>query len=379
MAWLLRMPQGRFELGLALLMTVAIELELALHDLIDKPSQAIAAAFVTLPLALRFRYPLPVLVVVSAAWVIETALGVTSGDPVVPAIALLLAVYAVGSRCHGLRFWFGGALATVGLTVQVLIREGLQFDILQAVAIPAAGLLVGRALGELTFETDVLEERASQLERERDERIRAALADERSRMARELHDVIGHSISVMGVQAGAVRRRLGDDQTQERDTLLAVERTGRQAVAEMRRLIGLLRTEVDGYDDASPSLTRIGQLVTDMRAAGMSIELETDGELDALPPGVDLAAYRIAQEALTNALKHAPRARVRVRVRCNERELALWVTDDGDPSAQADSDHVGHGLVGMRERATLYGGTLRAEPRAGGGYLVEAVLPLESA
>jgi signal transduction histidine kinase len=379
MAWLLRMPQGRFELGLALLMTVAIELELALHDLIDKPSQAIAAAFVTLPLAVRFRYPLGVLVVVSAAWVIETVLGVTSGDPVVPLIALLLAVYAVGSRCHGWRFWFGGALAAVGLTVQVLIREGLQFDVLQAVAIPAAGLLVGRALGELTFETDVLEERASQLERERDERIRAALADERSRMARELHDVIGHSISVMGVQAGAVRRRLGDDQTQERDTLLAVERTGRQAVAEMRRLIGLLRTEVNGYDDASPSLARIGQLVTDMRAAGMSIELETDGELDALPPGVDLAAYRIAQEALTNALKHAPHARVRVRVRCSERELVLSVTDDGDPSVQADGDHVGHGLVGMRERATLYGGTLRAEPRAGGGYLVEAVLPLESA
>jgi signal transduction histidine kinase len=377
MAWLLRMPQGRFELGLALLLTVAGELELALHDLIDRPSQAIAAAFVTLPLALRFRYPLAVLVVVSAAWVIETALGVTSGDPVVPVIALLLAVYAVGSRCHGWRFWFGGAVAAVGLTAQVLIREGLQFDALQAVAIPAAGLLVGRALGELTFETDVLEERASQLERERDERIRAAVADERSRMARELHDVIGHSISVMGVQAGAVRHRLGDHQTQERDALLAVERTGRQAVAEMRRLIGLLRTEMNGYDDASPSLARVGQLVADLRAAGMTIDLVTDGELEGLPPGVDLAGYRIVQEALTNALKHAPQARVRVRVRCGERELALSVTDDGDPSAQADGDHVGHGMVGMRERAALYGGTLLAEPQPGGGYLVEAVLPLE--
>ena len=208
MQWLLRIPQRRLELALAVVLTIAVELELLAHGLLHNPGQGIAAAFITLPLALRFLWPLPILVVVCGAWDAETALGVHSGDPVVPGVAVVLALYAVGSRTEGVRFWSGGAIAAAALAAQVLTRESPNFDLTLAVATPAVGLLVGRALGVMRFETDVLEERASRLELERDARIREAVAEERSRIARELHDVIGHSISVMGVQAGAVRRRL---------------------------------------------------------------------------------------------------------------------------------------------------------------------------
>jgi signal transduction histidine kinase len=329
-----------------------------------------------LPLALRFRWPVPVLAVIGGAFIAETLLGVTSGDPIMPLVALLLAIYAAGSRSEGWAFWLGGLIAVTALAAQITIREGVNFDITLAVGLPAAGLLVGRALGVLTLETDVLEERASRLERERDQRIHEAIADERGRIARELHDVIGHSISVMGVQAGGVRRRLGDDHAREREALLAIEGTGRQAVSEMRRLIGLLRMDVVGVDDPSPSLKRVEQLVAKMRAAGLAVELSVTGRLDRVPPGVDVAGYRIVQEALTNALKHAPQAHVSVGIRCESNEVAIDVVDDGAGVVSDGSAHVGHGLVGMRERTALYGGTLNVGPLQDGGFAVSARIPL---
>ncbi|HEX4719896.1 MAG TPA: sensor histidine kinase [Thermoleophilaceae bacterium] len=374
------MPQQRLEIVLALVLTAGVELELAGHHLLETPAQAVAAACMTLPLAVRFRWPLPTLIAVCAAWVALTALGVTSGEPILPEVALLLALYAVGSRTQRWRFWAGGAVATAGLATQLVIRDDVGFDLVLAIALPAAGLLVGRALGVLTFETDVLAERASQLELERDARIQEAIADERSRMARELHDVIGHSISVMGVQAGAVRRSLGEEHGRERDALLAIEGTGRQAVAEMRRLIGLLRTEVDGFDGPSPTLRQVERLVAEMRVTGLAIDLRMSGDSHGLSPGVDLAGYRIVQEALTNVLKHAPGSHVDVDIRRDQHELAIDVVDDGRgaaPASPADA-HVGHGVVGMRERAALYRGTLEAGPRPGGGYSVSARIPLEA-
>jgi signal transduction histidine kinase len=247
-------------------------------------------------------------------------------------------------------------------------------DLALAVLLPAASLLIGRALGVLEFESDVLA-------RERDERIAAAVAAERARMARELHDVVGHSISVMGVQAGAVRMRLGDDLVRERDALLAVERTGRQAVGEMRRLIGLLRTGPDEISSPSPSLRRVEHLVADMRDAGLSVELHVTGSLGALPPGVDLAGYRIVQEALTNALKHAPGSEVSVAIRAERTRLEIEVRDDGGGASAPPNGEgrVGHGLIGMRERASLYGGTLTTGAAPGGGFRVDARIPLEDA
>jgi signal transduction histidine kinase len=366
------MPQPWLEIAVALVLTAGVELELVAHGLLETPAQGIAAAFVAAPLAVRFRWPLATLAAVVGAWTVATALGIHSGDPILPVVCGVLAIYAVGSRSEGWRFWAGGTIAVAGMATQLLLREPAGPDLALAVALPAAGLLIGRALGVLEFESDVLE-------RERDERIAAALAAERGRIARELHDVVGHSISVMGVQAGAVRRRLSDDQEREREALLAVERTGRQAVGEMRRLIGLLRTGPDEISSPSPSLRRVEQLVAEMRAAGLSVDLRIAGSLDALPPGVDLAGYRIVQEALTNALKHAPGSHVSVDIDRTRNQLEVEVRDDGGaaPASATANGHVGHGLIGMRERASLYGGILTTGAAPGGGFRVQARIPLE--
>jgi signal transduction histidine kinase len=369
---ILDMPQQWVELALALVMTVGVQLELAADGLLDTPAEGVAAVFVSAPLAVRFRWPLATLATVLGGWIALTALGVDSGDPILPVVCCVLAIYAVGSRCEGWRFWAGAALAVGGMATQLLLRESPGPDLAIAVALPAAGLLIGRALGVLEFESDMLE-------RKRDEQIAAALAAERGRIARELHDVVGHSISVMGIQAGAVRRLLGDDRAREREALLAVERTGRQAVGEMRRLIGLLRTSPDEIASPSPSLRRVEQLVAETRDAGLAVDLRVAGSLDALSPGVDLAGYRIVQEALTNALKHAPGSHVWVDIDSAHNELEIGVRNDGDPAAAPPSPngHVGHGLIGMRERVSLYGGSLTTGAAPGGGFRVHARIPLD--
>jgi signal transduction histidine kinase len=364
--------RARLEVLLALAMTAGIEAELALNGDLDSVGQALAAALLTLPLAVRFRWPLFTITAGAVGSVVMTTLNEGADDPILGIVAALLALYAVGSRTTGWRFWLGGAIALVGGAASLLIREGVTSDLATITLITGVGLLIGRALGVLETETEVLE-------REGDERAEQAVADERSRIARELHDVIGHSISVMGVQAGAVRRVLRPEQEREREALLAVEQTGREAVAEMRRLIGLLRTDESGIAGPSPSLSRVEQLVSDMRQAGLPVELRVEGNLDGLPPGADLAGYRVVQEALTNALKHAGGAHVCATVRADGRDLSIEILDDGDGSAATANGHIGHGLLGMRERVSLYGGELRAGPRPEGGFRVEARIPIEAA
>jgi signal transduction histidine kinase len=373
-----RLDTTRRELLLAAGVTMAVELAIILSGHTEVAGQAAAALLVTLPLALRLRYPVEVLAVVVAGTVIVVAFGgrLDSSLLVVP---VALALYAAGSRTTGVRLWISAGVSLVGLLATMLIsRPDLSTTLAVPLLLTACGLVVGRALGVLRFEWDEFDERASELERERDERTHLAVADERRRIARELHDVIGHSISVMGVQAGAVRTVLREDQRREREALLAVERTGRQAVGEMRRLIGLLRTDEDGAAAPTPSLLHVEQLAKEMRDAGLGVHLCVRGDLQALSPGVDLAGFRILQEALTNALKHAPAADVHASVSCDERALTIEVIDDGAGAVQPSAGHVGHGLLGMRERAALYGGELVAGPRPGGGFAVHARLPLEA-
>jgi signal transduction histidine kinase len=202
------------------------------------------------------------------------------------------------------------------------------------------------------------------------------VAEERARIARELHDVIGHSISVMGVQAGAVRRLLTPEQAREREALLAVEHIGRDAVEEMHRLLGFLRSNGERVTPATPlTLQRVDDLVAEMRRAGLEVDLDVDGQLDDLSAGRALAAFRILQEAFTNVLRHAPGARVSASLRRTAAELQIEVIDDGGVGPGARAGSGGHGLVGMRERAALYGGTLEAGPRAEGGFMIVARLP----
>jgi signal transduction histidine kinase len=204
------------------------------------------------------------------------------------------------------------------------------------------------------------------------------VADERTRIARELHDVVAHAISVTVVQARGGRRMLDESPDEARAAFDAIERTSTHALAEMRRLLGMLRESDDDLALApQPSLTRLDALAEQVRAAGLPVEIAVEGDPVELPPGVDLSAYRIVQEALTNALKHAGPARARVRVRYAQEELELEITDDG--AGNGDGGGSGHGLLGMRERVAVFGGELEAGVNAGGGYALRARLPIASA
>jgi len=212
------------------------------------------------------------------------------------------------------------------------------------------------------------------LEAARTAAAQRAVAEERARIARELHDVIAHSVSVMTVQAGAVRRLLQPGQERERLALEAIESTGREALTEMRRLVGLLRRQGTMPDfSPQPSMRAVDVLVGTIREAGLPVELAVEGEPRELAPGVDLAAYRVIQEALTNALKYAGPARAWVTVRWREDEIEVEIANDG--SSEAAGDGAGHGLIGLRERVALVGGTIESGPRAGGGFVVTARLP----
>ncbi len=218
--------------------------------------------------------------------------------------------------------------------------------------------------------------RARQAEHEQSAAAERAVAEERQRIARELHDVIAHSVSVMTVQAGAVRRLLKPEQEKERAALETVESTGRQALTEMRRLVGLLREQGAMPEfTPQPGIKTIETLLDGVRAAGLPVELEVEGAPRELPPGVDLAAYRVVQEALTNALKYAGPAHAWVAVTWGDGELELEIANDG--RGDGDGSGGGQGLAGMRERVSLYGGEIESGTRNGGGYVVRARLPFE--
>jgi signal transduction histidine kinase len=221
-------------------------------------------------------------------------------------------------------------------------------------------------------------ERAELLAAERDAEAIRAVAEERQRIARELHDVIAHSVSVMTVQAGAVRRLLHPDQEKERQALESVEATGRDALTEMRRLVGLLREQGATPEfSPQPGLGSIDSLLDGVRSAGLPVELAVDGTPHELPPGVDLAAYRVVQEALTNALKYGGTAHAWVAIHWRESEVELEIANDG--RGDGASSGVGHGLAGMRERVTLYGGDVESGPREDGCFVVRARLPVSHA
>jgi signal transduction histidine kinase len=234
------------------------------------------------------------------------------------------------------------------------------------------------ALGGKFREADEARERAARAERDREERARSAVTEERARIARELHDVVGHSVSVMTVQASAVRRLLRPEQQREREALLIVEQTGREALAEMRRMVGVLRRPEEASALApQPSLEHVDQRGEKARDAGLPVDLRIEGNPIQLPAGVDLTAYRLVQEGLTNALKHAHAKRAQVLIRYADGDIEVTVSDDGQ--GEGDGDGGGHGLLGMHERVSVYGGELEAGPRPEGGYRLRARLPVATA
>jgi len=238
-----------------------------------------------------------------------------------------------------------------------------------------AAWLAGFILNARSRQTAELRERAARLERDREAKAREAVADERARIARELHDVVGHSVSVMTVQASGVRRLLREDQEREREALLVVEQTGREALAEMRKLVGVLRRPEEAPALApQPSLKHLEKLVEQVRESGLDVDLRVEGEAETLPASVDLAGYRLVQEGLTNTLKHAQAKHAQVLVRYGNGEVEVTVADDGN--GQGGGEGSGHGLVGLRERIAVAGGELESGPRASGGFQIRARLPM---
>jgi signal transduction histidine kinase len=340
---------------------------------------SVLAVLAVVPLWWRVRYPFPALVATLAVVVALTGLIAPDQPPLEPAIALMICCYSVGAHVGGRRtFLLIPLITAVALAFGLSGWQTLANDVAAAVMFVLAWV-IGRIIRTLRRRTGELEDVTSQLMEEREERARLAIATERARIARELHDVVAHNVSVMVIQATAANRVLAGDQQPVRDALGTIETVGRQTVDEMRRLLGILRQNEEPALSPPASLAHLDDLIAQVRAAGLPVTLTVDGTPPSpLPAGVDLSAYRIVQEALTNTLKHARAGHADVRVQYWPSAIELAVTDDGTPPDENSARGQGHGLVGMHERAALYGGNLHAGPRQPAGYEIQATLPFET-
>jgi signal transduction histidine kinase len=319
------------------------------------------ALAMTVPLALRRRWPLATVLVVFAAAALQELLS-TPPDGIAGVTALLVASYSVAA-------YSDRGPAIVGLVGALALSLSSGVD-----DAAFAWVLIGGAWGAGTIvrRQNLL---LDALARDQEARERAAIADERARLARELHDVVAHGVSTIVVQAEAGEALLERDPDGARRAFVSITGSGRQALGELRRMLGLLRS-ADGEPalGPQPGLSQLQALVEQMRGVGLPVELTVEGQPRQLPAGVELSAYRIVQEALTNTLKHASPAQARVTVRYRNDDVELEVVDDGRRSTNGSSD--GHGIAGMRERVRLYGGTLETGGRVEGGFSVHARLPV---
>jgi signal transduction histidine kinase len=318
--------------------------------------------------AVRRRHPFAVGIVVPVLADVQLAL-ISDPQVIAAGIAYFCALYALAVWTTTRQFALGLVVVVAGALLAslgpnlTLSGTGL-FTCVSVVVM----LLVRRVVGDR-------ERRAQLAERERDVAAREAVVEERARIARELHDVIAHHVSMIVLQAGAERSILDESNASTRDVLLTVEQSGRSALTEMRRLLGILRDDRSEALAPQPGIDDVPTLVGQLREAGLPVELRIEGDPRELPVGIQLSAYRIVQEALTNALKHAGNARARVSVRYEADSLELEIADDG-AGAASRAPGGGHGLVGMKERVALYGGRFQANRSPGGGFVVKAALPL---
>lgn len=377
-----------------------------------RPPDALGVVLTVLtlaPLTLRRRYPLAVLTVTGVFSALLTAMHYSSGGG--DGIGVLIALYtaaALYGRARALQIL---GITGVAVTIALVTAPGPVTlpDVVGNGVVFITAWVIGRAAHNRRAYITEVETRAARLEEQREADARAAVAEERARIAREMHDVVAHSVSVMVVQAAAARRTLARDPSRASEALETIESTGRDALAEMRRLLGVLRSDDDPAADTmhpQPGLREVAVLVQQVREAGLPVQLAVTGQARPLTAGVELTAYRIVQEALTNAIKHAGPTRARVELCFGDETLAVRVRDDGHGAAghgaaghgaaaalplqptgspleratgQPISQPTGHGILGMRERVLMVGGSLRAEPRRGGGFEVVAQLPIEMA
>jgi signal transduction histidine kinase len=351
------------------------------HLLSDQAASALFSVLETVPLLWRRRHAWPVFVAVATASALQA---VFVAEPTIGQLAFPIAVYSAARwspRWQGISALLVGYAGAFVASARWLLGFDGSFTAAALIpymitigAIVTAAFALGFAAQEREKYVVSLVARAEQAERMAEREVELAARDERSRIAREMHDVVAHGLSVIVIQADGARYAAAKDPAVAVDTLETISTTGRGALTEMRRLLGLLRAGDTGVAP-QPTLGDVRHLVDEARAAGTRVEADLPDALPVVPDGVGLAAYRIVQEALTNVRKHAgPTVAVRVRLRVG-REVEIEVHDDGRGAA-AHSDGHGLGLVGMRERAAVHGGTLHAGPATGGGFTVSARLPL---
>jgi signal transduction histidine kinase len=362
-----------------------------------KPGIIVSLLAVTLPLALRRRFPLTAACVVIAAFVVGRVLvnpgvpGLASWENYLTVWVCWLALYSAVAYRRRTRL----AIVVLAVLVAALFAEVLRevlfykggvlrglplnqsFVLGYNAAFIAFPLLLGIAVRSRREREDELAARTTELQREREENARRAVLDERVRIARELHDVVAHHVSVMGVQAGAARRVMAKQPEKAEEVLSSIEASSRQAVVELHRLLGFLRRPDQPEERApQPDLAQLPELVATLGEGGLTVELSIEGEPQALPRTLEVSAYRVIQEALTNAFKHSGGATASVRLSYKPTVLEVDVSDDGDGQVAQPAEHVGgHGLIGMRERVGLHGGHLSAR-QTPEGFAVHATFPL---
>ena len=337
-----------------------------------------AMAVLVLPLLAYRRYPFAA---PASYWLLAIAITLVDGTliPFVDSLSVvgLAAAFLLGNLQDGRKAWLGLALVVGSMLIVVHYIPGHSpvnwyvFITLRYVA----AWIAGYALHQRSEQVEAAEVRAARAESERESAARVAVAEERSRIARELHDIVAHAVSVMVLQVGAVRHKLPDAMAEDREALRRVERAGRTALAEMRRLLAAMRPDGDEAELVpQPGLDGLNSLLAEVGRAGLPVELHLEGQPYPLPRGIDLSAYRIVQEGLTNVLKHATASDADVIVRFRPDEVEIEVRDNGGGATA--SDGLGHGLVGIRERVKIYGGEMSACAEPEGGFVLSTRLPV---
>jgi signal transduction histidine kinase len=368
--------------ALIVLAAIVIALEGAFRDGDDPPTTTRwftvpALALIVLPLLLRRRFPFAA---PAAVWVIAAGCAIVDGRlvvfSVISSVAGMVAAFLLGNLRDETQARLGLAVVVGGAAI--VIYNNPKHAPGELVFVPvlfAIGWLAGYALRERAAQAEQAEQRALEAERRRESAARLAVAEERARIARELHDVVAHAVSVMVLQVGAVRHNLPPELAADSDALKDVEQAGRSALTEMRRLLGAMHDGEDADLSPQPGLDRLDALVERVGRAGLPVRLQIEGDAVQLPRAVDLSAYRIVQEGLTNSLKHANASRADVTVRYAPDAVQLEIRDDGVGAGTTDG--LGHGLVGIRERVKIYGGEMNAGTAPEGGYVLRARLPVE--
>lgn len=361
---------------LAVLLTLLAQVELLLADVVEGPRVVQSVSFMAMTIAVAWRrsFPLAAALLAAAGLAVQTVAG--DAEVVGGFLALAVVTYSVASYAPLVPAIAGG----IAILAAVLLYPFLG-DVNFADEVGNAAIFIGTwGLGRLVRARQLRALHAQlQLEtaeREHEDQVRTILTEERNRIARELHDIVAHGVSLMVLQSGAARHTIDRDSTKAKEILTTAEGQGRQALVEMQRMLGVLRGPDTARLEERHTIASIGQLVDELRTAGLTVDHHVGGERRPLAPGLEMSAYRIVQEATTNIIKHAEANRVDIAIHYGKDELTLTVRDDGRAGTQPGTG-VGHGLIGMQERAALFGGSLTAGRVGGGLWSVVARLPID--